>query len=469
MNTPKTMLDLSRVSDKQIAFLTAEQKHVAFGGARGGGKSWAVRAKAVILAVSHPGIKILIVRRTFPELYNNHIMPLQDILRGAAVYNKTEKIFLFPGGSSIRFGYCNADRDLDQYQGAEYDVIFLDEATQLQEIWIRKITACVRGVGNFPRRIYYTCNPGGVGHGYIKRLFIDRRFEAGENPEDYVFIQALVTDNKALMEAQPDYVSQLQALPPRLRDAWLHGRWDLNEGQFFDDFRTSPDPERCEMAGISTEEARKQHRFVHVIEPFDIGSGECRGWSILRSYDFGYNKPFSVGWWAVDYDGVLYRILELYGCTGTPNEGVRWPPDRQFAEIARLEREHPWLRGRQITGIADPSIWDASRGESIAETAAKYGVWFSPGDNQRIPGWMQVHYRLQFDENGYARMYVFRGCEALIRTLPTMVFSKTNPEDLDTAMEDHCADEVRYLCMSRPVGPVVRKPAEQVGWNPLGG
>ena len=447
-------IDLSQISDKQYKFLSAQRKHVGFGGARGGGKSWSVRTKAKILAVNYAGIKILIVRRTFPELVNNHINFLIDELHGLARYNKTEKMFTFPNGSTIKFGYCNNDKDLDQYQGAEYDVIFLDEATQLQEMWIKKIAACLRGVNDFPKRIYYTCNPGGASHGYFKRLFIDKNYEDGEDPEDYDFIQALVTDNKALMASQPDYIKQLEALPPKLREAWLYGRWDIFEGQFFEDFRTTPDIQKCADAGITPEQALEQHRWTHVIEPFDLNKGECRGWNIMRSYDFGYNKPFSLGYWAVDHEGVLYRILEFYGCTGEPDQGVRWSPEEQFRRIRDFENQHPWLRGRTFRdSVADPAIWDSSRGESIAETAARYGIYFTPGDNRRIPGWMQVHYRLQFDENGYARMYVFENCKAFIRTMPLMQYSKTDPEDLDTALEDHCPDEIRYLCMSRPITP----------------
>ena len=461
-------IDLSRISDKQYAFLSANRKHVGFGGARGGGKSWSVRTKAKILACSYDGIKILIVRRTFPELVNNHINQLREELHGLATYNKTEKVFTFPNNSTIKFGYCNNDKDLDQYQGAEYDVIFLDEATQLQEMWIKKITACVRGVNDFPKRIYYTCNPGGASHGYFKRLFIDRQYETGEDPEDYSFIQALVTDNKALMESQPDYIKQLEALPPKLKEAWLYGRWDIFEGQFFEDFRTTPDIEKCTAAGITQEQALQQHRWTHVIEPFDLNAGDKRGWNIMRSYDFGYNKPFSLGYWAVDYDGVLYRILEIYGCTQTPDEGVKWSPDEQFKRISQFEREHPWLKGRKIVdSVADPAIWDQSRGESIAETAARYGIYFSPGDNNRIPGWMQVHYRLQFDENGYARMYVFNTCKAFIRTMPLMMYSETKPEDLDTKLEDHCPDEVRYMCMSRPVSPIILAEPKQILTDPL--
>ena len=461
-------IDLSQISDKQYKFLSASKKHVGFGGARGGGKSWSVRTKAKILAATYRGIKILIVRRTYPELVNNHINQLREELHGIARYNKSEKVFTFPNGSTIKFGYCNNDKDLDQYQGAEYDVIFLDEATQLQEMWIKKITACVRGVNDFPKRIYYTCNPGGASHGYFRRLFIDKQYESGEVPEDYCFIQALVTDNKALMASQPDYIKQLEALPPKLREAWLYGRWDIFEGQFFEDFRPTPDIELCTNAGITVEEALAQRRFTHVIEPFDLNSGECRGWNIMRSYDFGYNKPFSLGYWAVDYDGVLYRIMEMYGCTQTPDEGVKWSPDEQFRRISEFEREHPWLKGRKIVdSVADPAIWDSSRGESIAETAARYGIYFTPGDNERIAGWMQVHYRLQFDKNGYPRMYVFNNCKAFIRTIPLMMYSETKPEDLDTKLEDHCPDEVRYMCMSRPISPIIPVERKQIISDPL--
>jgi hypothetical protein len=188
----------------------------------------------------------------------------------------------------------------------------------------------------------------------------------------------------------------------------------------------------------------------------------------MRSYDFGYNKPFSLGYWAVDPDGVLYRIAEIYGCTETPNEGVKWSPDEQFKRIAEFEREHPWFKGRKIVdSVADPAIWDASRGESIADTAAKYGIYFTPGDNQRIPGWMQVHYRMQFDDNGYARMYVFNTCKAFIRTMPLMMYSETKPEDIDTNLEDHCPDEVRYMCMSRPITPLIPKERTAIISDPL--
>lgn len=444
-------LSIGTPNEKQLLFLTDEHKHIAFGGARGGGKSWAVRAKAKLLCFNYAGIRCLIVRRTYPELINNHITQLRQELAGLAKYNDKDKILKFPNGSVLQFMYCARDSDLDRLQGVEYDVIFLDEATQLTEYQMKAITACVRGVNSFPKRVYYTCNPGGQGHGYIKRLFIDRNFEGGEIGDEYSFIQSLVTDNKALMEAQPDYIKQLEALPHKLREAWLYGRWDIFEGQFFEDFVINPpDPEEPD-------------KYCHVIEPFN----PPKTWTYYRSFDFGYAKPFSCGWWAVDYDGRAYRIAELYGCTAEPNTGVKWTPDRIFSEMARIEAEHPFLKGRDIIGVADPSIWDASRGESVHEAAIRRGIVFTPGDNKRIPGWMQMHYRFAFDNEGIPMMYVFNTCKGFIRTIPLLIYSETHTEDLDTDGEDHIADETRYFCMARPLKPVDAAPRQEIQDDPL--
>ena len=443
-------LDLGRAQPKQTLFLKDKHRHIAYGGARGGGKSWAVRTKSKLLAFRYPGIKILIVRKTYKELQNNHIEQLTAELAGFAKYNRSDKMFRFPNGSTISFGYCANEGDLGQYQGAEYDVVFIDEAGQLQESWIRKINLCVRGTNGFPKRTYYTLNPGGPGHAYFKRVFVDRNFNPDEDPNDYFFIQAKVEDNKALMDTQPDYLRELENLPPTLRAAWKDGRWDVYEGQFFEDFRDDP-------------EHYQDRRWTHVIEPFEIPDG----WTICRSYDFGYGKPFSCAWWAVDYDGTIYRIMELYGCTRTPNEGVKWTPDKQFEEIHKTEVQHPWLKGKTIIGVADPAIWDASRGESVADTAARYGVFFTPGDNERIAGWMQCHYRLQFDEDGYPRMYVFNTCRAFIRTIPLLIYDEHKVEDLDTTMEDHVADEWRYFCMSRPIKPIRAVKEQRILFDPL--
>ena len=400
----------------------------------------------------------MIIRKTYPELQENHIIPLCELLKcyvedkaeRIASYNDAKKNITFPNGSRILFRYCDAEKDAERFQGTEVDVLFIDEATHQSEEKMKKLTACVRGVNNFPKRIYLTANPGNEGHAWVKRLFIDRKFESNENPDEYMFIQSLVTDNKVLMESQPDYIKQLEALPPKLRKAWLEGDWDVYEGQFFEDFVDRPDQYEC-------------RQWTHVIKPFDIPEG----WTIYRSFDWGYNKPFSCGWWAVDYDGVVYRILELYGCTKTPNEGIKWTPPQVFAEIHKIETEHPWLKGRRVQGIADPAIWDAETGESIADVASKHQVFFTPGDNKRIPGWMQVHYRLAFDENGFPMMYIFENCKAFIRTIPLLRYDEHKVEDVDTDGEDHVADEVRYFCMSRPIKPRIPSKPDEYYKNPM--
>lgn len=457
-----TALTMPEPNPKQRRFMKDKHRYVAYGGARGGGKSFIAMWMAILFALCFPGIRICIVRKTLDELRNNYIYKMIPILHGIAKYNKSEKIFTFPNGSTIKFEYCACDSDLDHFQGAEYDVLFIDEACLLQEEWIDKIDACTRGVHfdpatglpiprKYPNRTYYMLNPGGPSHAYFKRLFIDKRYSEEEVPENYSFIQALVTDNKVLMEQNPDYYNTLRRLPPKLRKAWLEGEWDVFEGQFFEELRLEPDVQAAVAAGCNEdkETLRKDRRWVHVIDPFEIPPG----WKIYRSFDWGYSRPFSCGWWAVDYDGVIYRILELYGCTDTPNEGVKWIPETVFKTIRQIETEHRWLKGKRILGVADPAIWNAERGVSIAETAQKYGVYFEPGDHERLAGWMQVHYRLAFDENGFSMMYVFNTCKAFIRTMPTLMYDQHKPEDLDSDGEDHVADEVRYLAMARPIKP----------------
>ena len=372
------------------------------------------------------------------------------MIGGLAIYKETAKEFLFPNGSVILFRHCQTEKDVDKYQGTEVDVLFLDEATQLSEEQYNRFKACVRGVNKFPKRIYLTCNPGGEGHAWVKRLFIDRNYKHGENADEYSFIQSLVTDNKALLTSDPDYVKQLEALPPKLRKAWLEGDWNIFEGQFFEEFADRP-------------EYYTERRWTHVIEPFEVPPE----WNVVRSFDFGYSKPFSCDWWAIDYDGRAYLILQLYGCTANPDEGVRWYPDRIFKEIHRIESEHRWLKNRHITGVADPSIWDDSRGNAVIDSADRHFVYFSKGDNRRLSGWMQCHYRLAFDENGFPMVYFFNTCRHAIRTLPMLRFSQTDPEDLDTKMEDHFADSFRYFCMSRPVAPTRTAPVQELTDDPL--
>lgn len=467
---PQQHITTFSATKKQAMFLRSRVKHTAYGGARGGGKSWVLRLKASLLCKKWPGIRVLIVRRTLEDVRKNHIIPLKKMLAGIAVFKQTDRTFYFPNGSVIEFQYYDSERDSTHFQGNEWDVIFIDEATQFEEEWLKIIaTSCRGGPEGYPKRVYYTCNPGGPGHSYIKRLFVDRKFEGDEKPEDYTFIQALVTDNKYLMRTQPEYVSFLKALPPKLRAAWLYGEWNIFQGQFFEDFRIEPDLRAAAEAGEADpdpEELRNRHRWTHVIPDFRPKSY----WPIYRSFDWGYRRPFSMGYYTVDDDGVIYRICEFYGVQhadgkAVANEGLKWAPEKVFAEVQSFEREHPYLSGKEIQGVADPAIWDAEGGISIAETAMKYSLFFQKGDHKRISGWMQCHYRLMFDEEGYAQFYVFESCEEFIRTIPTLQYDQHKAEDLDSDGEDHIADEWRYFCMSRPIEPTVTVEKERPAWG----
>ena len=312
-----------------------------------------------------------------------------------------------------------------------------------------------------------TANPGGIGHAWVKERFItaakpletiwEKRIVEKPDGSKYtnwmsrIFVPSSVFDNQALLDNDPNYLARLASMPEAEKKALLYGDWNSFSGQYFAEFRDNPDH-------------YKDRRFTHVIDPFDIP----KHWKIYRSFDWGFYRPYSCGWWAVSEDGIAYRILESYGCTGTPNEGVRWTPDKVFSEIHKIECEHPWLKGKKIIGVADPAIWRSDTGASIAETAMKYGVYFTKGDNQRIPGWLQVRYRLQFNELGIPRMYIFNNCRATIRTLPTLIFDDAKVEDLNSDGEDHAADEIRYFCQSHPIAPrIAPTPDGFTGINPL--
>lgn len=435
-------INLGTPNQKQDMFLRDHHRHVAFGGARGGGKSWAVRAKAVTLALKHPGITQMIIRRTYPELLANHIRPLKKLLKigtpGCPIkYNESKKEITFPNGSVILFGYCQNESDTDRYQGTEVDILYLDEATQLSEQQIKDLNACVRGTNDFPKRTYYTCNPGGRGHGYIKRLFVTKEYLSNEYPEDYSFIQSLVYDNKVLMDADPEYVRALEALPEAKRKAWLEGSWDSFIGMVFNEWRNDSGhyPDRL---------------WTHVIDDFEIP----QDWKIYRGYDHGYSKPFSVGWFAVDHDGRIYRIAEWYGCTNEPNTGLQLTVQEIADGIKERERSLPNLKGKKIFGIADPAIWGSQSGESIEEMFEKCGVYNNKGDHTRLAGLMQFHYRLSFNQYGIPMFYCFKSCTQFIRCIPLLIYDEKNVEDIDTTLEDHNYDETRYVFMEHPLNPL---------------
>ena len=418
-------------SERQREFFLSRARHTAYGGARGGGKSWAMRRKFILLALRYPGLNLLLLRRTLPELRENHLIPMQRELYGFAVYNSAERVFRFPNGSRIKLGYCDTMQDVYQYQGQEYAVIGLEEATHFTEEQMRFLTTCNRTTRkDFSPRMYYTCNPGNVGHAWVKRLFIDRLYAENENPNDYLFIPARIYDNKVLLDADPNYIRQLEALPEELRRAHLDGDWDVHAGQYFREFS----------------------RDRHVIEPFEIPSW----WRRFRSMDWGYNDPCCVLWHAVDGENRVYTYRELY---------VR---ETRAGEVAAMVLE--LSRGESISyTVASPDMWQKRgavlsgaggfEGETLAELFTTSGLSLTPADNSRVPGWNRVRDFLAVAPDGRPNWLCFSDCRNLIRQLPALQFDQHNREDAADG-DDHAPEALRYALMSRPHAgkqPIIRK------------
>lgn len=318
--------------------------------------------------------------------------------------------------------------------------IWIEEASEIQKNDLDQLNLRLRGWTPFYKQIILSFNPISLGNYLRKEFFTDERPDSTVHNSTY-------KDNKFLDDAYRQQLEAYKIRNPYYYQVYVLNEWGAAQGVAFPEFMNKPE----------------QSNFTHIIRPFM----PPKEWRMFRSFDWGYAKPFSIGWWAMDNDGVLYRILELYGCTGEPNIGVRWENNKIADRIAQLEDSHPYLKGRSIQGIADPSIWDKSRGEAIVEAYEKRRVWFDPADNKRIPGKMQVHYRLAFDENGKSMMYVFDHCKEFIRTFPELIEDEDDPEDVDTDGEDHIYDEVRYLCQLNPLPPRKGILVKEIKYNPL--
>lgn len=439
---------------RQAAFMARTEDEALYGGAAGGGKSDALVIEA-LRQVDVPNYRGLILRKTFPQLREliDKTMQYYRPVYPKARYNGSNHCWTFPSGAKIYFGSLHHEKDRYNYQGQQFDFIGFDELTHFTWDEYNYLLSRNRpsGAGT---RVYTraTANPGGIGHGWVKARFItpappNTRMvqivkvptpDGGEvvSRRTRIFIPAKVFDNKYLLENDPGYLGNLASLPSANREALLNGNWDSFSGQVFTEWRN--DPAHYE-----------DQRWTHVIKPFNIPAH----WKVWRGYDFGFSKPFSVGWYAADEDGRLYRIKELYGCTGVPNEGLKIDPVEQARRIKQAEQDDPMLRGRSILGVADPAIFDESRGESIADMQAKSPnfLHWAPGDHTRLAGKMQFHYRFAFDGEGRPMFQVFDTCKHFIRTIPNLVYSESNVEDIDTTQEDHIYDECRYVLMENPI------------------
>ena len=443
------------------------ENEALYGGAAGGGKSDCAIAEA-LRQVHIPHYRGLILRKTYPQL-SELIDRSREIYLAAfpkAKYNDTKHCWTFPSGAKIYFGAMQYTKDRTNYQGKRYDFIDFDELTQFT--WDEYSYLFSRNRPGGPGTRCYIraqANPGGIGHGWVKERFVtaappmtticeenkitDPDGNIITNKRSRIFVPASVFDNKILMANNPEYIASLAQLPEAERNALLYGDWDSFSGQVFTEWRNNPD-------------GYESRRNSHVINPFKVPDS----WKIYRGFDFGYAKPFAVGWYAVDHDGRMYRIRELYGCTGTPNEGVKWNPVEIARKIAEIEKEDINLKRKKINGIADPSIFDESRGESIAEMMERERIYFDKGDNTRIAGKMQLHNRLAFDDEGFPMLYVFNTCKHFIRTFPELIYDQTDVEDIDTDGEDHIYDECRYVCMVHPINPPAKK-AKKYVYDPL--
>ena len=436
--------------------MARSEDEVLYGGAAGGGKSDALVIEA-LRQVGVPHYRALILRKTYPQLSEliDKTMRYYRPVFPKAKYNSSSHTWTFPSGAKITFGSMFRAQDKYNYQGRAFDFIGVDELTHFT--WEEYSYVMSRNRPTGPGTRVYMCataNPGGVGHGWVKARFItpappgtrmvqlvDVKTPDGsvvKMRRTRIFIPSTVFDNKKLLENDPGYLGNLASLPEAEKKALLYGDWDSFSGQVFTEWRN--DPAHYE-----------DQRWTHVIKPFRIPAH----WKIWRGYDFGYAKPFSAGWYAADEEGRLYRIKELYGCTGTPNEGTKVNPVEQARMIKEAEENDPMLRGRHIQGVADPAIFDESRGESIAQMQEKHPnyLFWTPGDHTRLAGKMQMHYRLAFDGEGRPMFQVFDTCKHFIRTIPNLVYDETNVEDIDTTQEDHIYDECRYVMMENPISP----------------
>ncbi len=438
----KVEWDMGVANGRQKEFFLARTTFVAYGGAKGGGKTWAVRTKAVAGAVANPGLRVLIMRRTYPELEENHIRPIvSSVPKEIGTFTASVRRMDFWNGSSIKFGHWAGDQSELEYQGQEFDWIFIDEATQFTERSFNYLKGCLRGATPYQKRMYLTCNPGGVGHRWVKRLFIDRDYrtgspdpEANERPEDYTFIPATVEDNEYLIKNSPEYVRMLSQMPENVKRAYRYGDWDALEGGYFSEFRTD----------------------THVEEPMEIPGS----WRRYRAIDYGLDM-LAVLWIAVDGDGRCHVYRE-------------WTREKLIvSEAAKgiLERTLP---NEDIDAtFAPPDLWSRQKdtGRTMEEIFRSCGVSLLKAGNNRVQGHMLIKELMAKRADGRPGLVISSRCKRLIGDLAAIQADDTDPNDCAKEPHEvtHTVDALRYFCVSRfaPAERPGRAESEETGF--LGG
>ena len=433
-------------TSKQTEFLSSSEDIVLYGGAAGGGKSDSLLVDALGLsqdAVAWSKYRAIIFRRTYPEISEllDRSREMYPKVFPGAKFSVSDKEWTFPSGAKVIFGYMERDEHRFKYQGQEYQYVGWDELTHwASPVCFNFMLSRTRST-NPDIKCYTrgTTNPGGRGHAWVKSLFHIPNdgngtcfIESIETSEGIVkrsvkFIPAKLADNPYL--AKTDYKDRLLMLPEKEKMKLLDGRWDVQEGQYFTDFDPS----------------------VHLVKPFTIPTH----WAHWRALDWGYMRPYSVGWYAMNPDGVIYRYRELYGWGGEANAGTRQDAEEVKARIMQIEEKEIKSGIEFRNNPADPSIWTrAGTGKSIAEVFLPAIRWSSPfmpkgtdGQNMkyRINGWHECVHRLK-----QKSFLLFDGeNDHWIRTVPELLYDESRPEDVDTHMEDHSADEWRYSMVSR--------------------
>lgn len=400
------------VTKKQKAFIDAKESEVLFGGAAGGGKSYGQMVDALLFALRYPGSKQLVLRRTFSELDKSLIRAsLAFFPRELYTFNSSSHTGRFKNGSIIDFGYCAAENDVYQYQSAEYDVIRFDELTHFTENQYIYLISRVRGANNYPKQVKSSTNPGGIGHGWVKRRFVDPHPAGvgfvGEDGMSRIFLPALLSDNRFLSEGDPQYRERLLALPERERKALLYGDWNIFEGQYFNEFSPS----------------------IHVCEPFEIPES----WRKYRTIDYGLDRLACL-WIAVAPDGISYVYREFCKSNLTISAAAseicaRTPPGEDI-----------------YATLAPPDLWSRSQetGKSKALLFSEYGVNFTKTSNDRECGWLSIK-ELLSERDGRVGLKIFKTCHEIIKCLPSLVIDKLRPTDCSTEPHEitHAPDALR--------------------------